>query len=416
VSRLHQGGNLEVSHNSRTPKLLALFLAVPIIGLVYASAILGRFARIFRPALTPVVGVSIISTTFAAQALRSEPAKRPARATVAIALAIALVAPAVSNVPVAAAADPQDVVVRLTMDTVGSAYVFGAEGPTKFDCSGLVYWVFKKAGELPRIGGSRMGARSYMRWFVARGRWSKDEADARPGDLVVWGDGHHIGVYIGPNRAVSALNPRLGVRVHDLKIPHAPTQFLLINWGRNDGGDNGGGDNGGGDNGGGDNGGGDNGGGGSDVTPTPAPDDGASSGNGASNGDTGFDPPAATPGPTDAPAPTPKPKPDTAQPPETVGGESVAVGQAITAGSVGTLPAATRANPRPSGANGVAIATVNLRELPDATSRILGWVGNGGYVTIVSTAFSPQGNLYYQVTTASGASGWVYSHWVLRTP
>jgi cell wall-associated NlpC family hydrolase len=395
-----------VSHNRRAPKLLALLLAVPIIGLVYAAAFFGRFARVFRPALTPVVGASIISTTFAAQALRSEPAKRPAPAVVAIALAIALVAPAVSNVPVAVAADPQDVVVRLTMDTVGSPYVFGAEGPTKFDCSGLVYWVFKQAGELPRIGGSRMGARSYMRWFVARGRWSKQEADARPGDLVVWGDGHHIGVYIGPNRAVSALNPKLGVRVHDLKIPKAPTQFLLINWGRNDGGDNGGGDNGGGDNGGG------------DAAPTPAPDDGTSTGNGASNGDTGFDPPAATPSPTDAPEPTqkPKPKPDTATPPETVGGESLAVGQAITAGSVGTLPAASRTNPQPSGSNGVAIATVNLRETPDATSRILGWVGSGGYVTIVSTAFSPQGNLYYQVTTASGASGWVYSHWVLRTP
>ena len=82
---------------------------------------------------------------------------------------------------------------------------------------------------------------------------------------------------------------------------------------------------------------------------------------------------------------------------------------------MGTLPSASRSNPQPSGSNGVAIATVNLRESPDATSRILGWVGSGGYVKIVATAFSPQGNLYYKVTTASGASGWVYSHWVLRT-
>jgi hypothetical protein len=303
-----------------------------------------------------------------------------------------------------AAADPQEAVVRLTMDTVGSDYVFGAEGPKKFDCSGLVYWVFKEAGELPRIGGARMGARSYMRWFVARGRWSKDESDAQPGDLVVWGDGHHIGVYIGPNRAVSALNPKLGVRVHDLKIPHAPTQYLLINWGHNDGG----GDNGGGDNGGGDNGGGGNGGGGNDATPTPNPDDDSSTGNGASNGDTGFDPPAETE------APTPKP---TDEPTAAAGDQGVTSGgQAITESSAGVLPPATRNNPQPSDSNGVAIATVNLRELPDATSRILGWVGSSGYVKIVGTAFSPQGSLYYKVTTASGASGWVYSRWVLRTP
>ena len=410
MSRLHEGGNLEVSHNRRAPKLLALFLAVPVVGLVYLAAFFGRFARIFRPALTPVVGVSIISNTFAAQALRTQPSKRPAPAIVAIALAIAVVAPAVSNVPVVVAADPQQAVVRLTMDTVGSPYVFGAEGPNKFDCSGLVYWVFKQAGELPRIGGARMGARSYVRWFVARGRWSKDESDARPGDLVAWEGGAHIGIYIGPNRVVSALNPKLGVRVHDLRIPHGPSHYLLINWGTNDGG---------GDNGGGDNGGGDNGGNEPTPAPTPTPDDGPSTGNGASNGDTGFDPPAATPRPTDAPTPNPTPEPTpkpTTAPPDPGGGEGVAAGQAVSVGTVGTLPAETRSNPQPEDSNGVAIATVNLRELPDATSRILGWVGSGGYVRIVGTAFSPEGNLYYKVTTASGTSGWVYSRWVLRTP
>jgi uncharacterized membrane protein YgcG len=412
-----------VSHNRRAPKPLALLLAVPVLGLVYLAAFFGRVARVFRPALTPVLGASIISKSFAAEALRHQPSKRPAPAMIVFALAIALIAPAVTKVPVVAAADPQSAVVALTMSTVGAPYVFGAEGPNKFDCSGLVYWVFKAAGELPRIGGSRMGATAYMRWFVARGRWSKNESDARPGDLVVWGDGHHIGVYIGPNRAVSALNPELGVRVHDLKIPHGPSQFLLINWGTNDGGgDNGGGDNGGGDNGGGDNGGGDNGGGDPTPAPTPAstPDDSSSTGNGASNGNTDFDPPAATPRPTEEPTPRPTPrptpKPTIAPDPDPGGGnEGVASGQAISESSVGTLPS-TRTNPQPVGSNGVSIATVNLRELPDATSRILGWVGSGGYVRIIDTAFSPQGNLYYKVTTASGASGWVYSHWVLRTP
>jgi cell wall-associated NlpC family hydrolase len=407
-----------VSYKRRAPKPLALLLAVPIVALVYLAAFLGRFARVFRPALTPLLGVSLIGKTYAAQALRNEPSKRPAPAIVAVALAIAVVAPAVTRVPVVAAADPQQAVVDLVKSYVGYPYVFGAEGPNKFDCSGLVYWVFKEAGELPRIGGSRMGATAYMRWFVARGRWSKDEADARPGDLVVWGNGHHIGFYIGPNRAISALNPNLGVRIHDLKIPHSPTQFLLINWGRNDGGgDNGGGDNGGGDNGGGNNGGGDNGGGnnggGNDATPSPTPDDGASAGNGASNGDTGFDPPAATPKPTDAPTPKPTAKPSA--PPDPGGGTTLGIGQAISESSVGTLPSTSRTNPQPEGSNGVAIATVNLREQPDATSRILGWVGSGGYVKIIGTAFSPQGNLYYKVSTASGASGWVYSHWVLRT-
>jgi hypothetical protein len=373
--------------------------------MAYMAAFAGGLAKVFRPSLTPLIGASVITGVYTGEAFKRPPKRHPIPAAVALGLAIALVAPAVSNVPVVAAQDPQDAVVALAYDQIGKDYVFGAEGPNKFDCSGLVYWLFKEIGELPRIGGARLGARSYMRWFVARGRWSKDESDARPGDLVVWKDGHHIGIYVGPNRAISALNPNLGVRLHDLRIPEGPSQFLLINWGANDGGGN---------NGGGNNGGGNNGGG--DATPTPTPDDGGSTGNGASDGNTGVDnPPTPEPTaePTAAPTRRPTPEPTDAPPPP---GQGIASGQAVSDGTVGTLEAATKSNPQPSGSNGVAIATVNLREAPDATSRILGWVGSSAYVKIAATAFSPEGNLYYKVTTASGASGWVYSRWVLRTP
>jgi len=399
-----------MSHNRRAPKLLAYLLAVPVFALVYVAAFTTRLAMALRPAMATLLGISVIGSTYASEAVRRAPAK-PIRAVAALSLAVVLVAPAVAQPPVAAAADPQQTVVDLTMSTIGADYRFGAEGPERFDCSGLIYWVFKEAGELPRIGGSRMGARSYVRWFVARGRFSTHEADARPGDLVAWHGGSHIGVYVGPNRVVSALNEKLGVRLHDLKIPDGPSHYLLVNWGTNDGG--GGGDNGGGGGGGG---GGDNGGGDNnpppEPTPTPAPDEGDSPGNGASNGNTDFVPPAnSDPEPTPTPVP-PTPKPPVVQPP-TDG--SVAAGQAITDSAVGALPA-TRTNSKPAGFNGVAIATVNLRESPDATSRILGWVGSGGFVRIVERAYSPQGNLYYRVQTASGATGWVYSRWVLNTP
>jgi cell wall-associated NlpC family hydrolase len=397
-----------MSHNRRAPKLLAYLLAVPVFALVYLAAFATRLATVLRPAAATLLGISVIGSTYAGEAVRRAPAK-PIRAVAALSLAVVLVAPAVTQPPVAAASNPQQAVVDLAMSTIGSDYRFGAEGPEKFDCSGLVYWAFKQAGELPRIGGYRMGATSYLRWFVARGRFSHDEADARPGDLVVWGDGHHIGIYIGPNRAVSALNPRLGVRLHDLKIPHRPSQYLLVNWGTNDGGGGGGGDNGGGGN---------NGGGNNpppEPTPAPTPDEGDSGGNGASNGSTDFAPPdngnaEPTPAPTEAPA---TPEPPVLQPPPDV---SVAAGHAISASAIGTLPTATRSNRPPAGFNGVAIATVNLRESPDVTSRILGWVGSGGFVRIIGKSYSPQGNLYYQVETPSGSSGWVYSRWVLNTP
>src|SRR5690348_5557013 len=169
---------ISVRDKRRAPNLFAYVLAVPVLVVAYIATFGGRIAKVFRPALTPLIGASVISSLYTGEAFKRPPKKHPMPAAIALGLAIALVAPAVTNVPVVAAQDPQDAVVALAYDQIGKDYVFGAEGPNKFDCSGLIYWLFKEIGELPRIGGSRMGARSYMRWFVARGRWSKDEADA----------------------------------------------------------------------------------------------------------------------------------------------------------------------------------------------------------------------------------------------
>src|SRR3990172_971458 len=142
-----------MSHNRRAPKLLAYLLAVPVFALVYVAAFTTRLAMALRPAMATLLGISVIGSTYASEAVRRAPAK-PTRAVAALSLAVVLVAPAVAQPPVAAAADPQQTVVDLTMSTIGADYRFGAEGPERFDCSGLIYWVFKEAGELPRIGGS----------------------------------------------------------------------------------------------------------------------------------------------------------------------------------------------------------------------------------------------------------------------
>jgi NlpC/P60 family len=58
----------------------------------------------------------------------------------------------------ASASDP----VGLAASLIGSPYVWGAEGPDAFDCSGLTQFVFQEFGiELPRraIGQSRIGDR-----------------------------------------------------------------------------------------------------------------------------------------------------------------------------------------------------------------------------------------------------------------
>ncbi|WP_328808582.1 C40 family peptidase [Nonomuraea montanisoli] len=86
-------------------------------------------------------------------------------------------------------------------------YVWGAEGPSSYDCSGLVMAAYQRVGiSLPHYTGSQ--------WTAGR-HISRDQL--RPGDLVFfYGDLHHVGIYIGGNMMVHA--PRTGdvVRVASL--------------------------------------------------------------------------------------------------------------------------------------------------------------------------------------------------------
>jgi cell wall-associated NlpC family hydrolase len=100
-------------------------------------------------------------------------------------------------------------------------YRASATGPASFDCSGLIWRVFKEAG----LGGkvTSQSARSIYLSYRARGLASRH--DPRIGDLVVWGNGSHIGVYIGNGRAISALIR--GVRVHRVRAMLTPFTAYL---------------------------------------------------------------------------------------------------------------------------------------------------------------------------------------------
>ena len=123
-----------------------------------------------------------------------------------------------------AAATPADRVVSIAVNQVGDPWVFGATGPSAFDCSGLVIYSFKQAGYGSRIGdGKYRTARSMYDWFRSRGLAST--SGGRRGDLVIYGGGSHMGIYMGDGKVVSALTS--GVRVHGLYAVTAPfTAFL----------------------------------------------------------------------------------------------------------------------------------------------------------------------------------------------
>ena len=112
-------------------------------------------------------------------------------------------------------------VLRLARQAIGHPFRMGTEGPKSFDCSGLVWSVYKRAGLVGRIGGARRGATGYLNWAKRQGFASRKNLQV--GDLIAWGDHgrvRHIGIYIGGNRAISALNPKLGVRNHPIRWIH----------------------------------------------------------------------------------------------------------------------------------------------------------------------------------------------------
>jgi hypothetical protein len=102
-------------------------------------------------------------------------------------------------------------IIQIAKTKVGDPWHYGATGPSAFDCSGLVIFAFKAAGDYAAIGsGNYRSARSLYDWFRSHGRASR--TNPKPGDLVVWGSGSHIGIYIGNGLAISTLSS--GVTVH----------------------------------------------------------------------------------------------------------------------------------------------------------------------------------------------------------
>ncbi len=122
-------------------------------------------------------------------------------------------------------------VITAAKQYLGVPYRLGSEGPDVFDCSGLVFRSFSDVGLVDRIGGARLRAAGYMRWFASRGQMTTDESQAQRGDLVVYHDGSHIGIYLGDDRVISALVNPFGVTVHSLHGVSLPvTGFLRPDW------------------------------------------------------------------------------------------------------------------------------------------------------------------------------------------
>jgi len=77
----------------------------------------------------------------------------------------------------------------------GDPYVWGAAGPSAFDCSGLVVWAYAQEGiTLPHFTGDQWNSGMHV-----------SRSDLEPGDLVFfYPDISHVGIYLGDGLMVDA--------------------------------------------------------------------------------------------------------------------------------------------------------------------------------------------------------------------
>lgn len=87
---------------------------------------------------------------------------------------------------------------------LGKAYVYGAEGPNTFDCSGLVYYSLRNAG----VKISRLSSRGY----AAVSSWDDVDSmdDLKRGDLIFFKSDtsstiSHVAIYLGDNQMIHAV-------------------------------------------------------------------------------------------------------------------------------------------------------------------------------------------------------------------
>jgi len=107
-------------------------------------------------------------------------------------------------------------VMKVAAKYVGVPYVFGGATPAGFDCSGYTRYVYAQFGiSLPHS-------------VSAQGRRGKliKTKDAQPGDLVIWNDGGHMGIYAGGWNMFHA--PQRGDSVKLAKIYEGPEAVHFV--------------------------------------------------------------------------------------------------------------------------------------------------------------------------------------------
>jgi cell wall-associated NlpC family hydrolase len=106
--------------------------------------------------------------------------------------------------------------VRLAWQQIGKPYVWGDEGPGRFDCPGLAWYSWQHAG----LDWPRMTAQAEYRWLAARHAAIPRSVTLKPGDLVFYDTDRafgHVAIVSAPGRMVEAYTHSLPIHQTTLR-------------------------------------------------------------------------------------------------------------------------------------------------------------------------------------------------------
>ena len=102
---------------------------------------------------------------------------------------------------------------------VGTPYRYGGTTPKGFDCSGLVYYSYRQAGQVvPRTSSAQFSAARRI-----------NLKDAQPGDLLFFASRKsvdHVAIYLGDNSFVHAPSSGKRVSVERMSKPYYRDHFV----------------------------------------------------------------------------------------------------------------------------------------------------------------------------------------------
>jgi cell wall-associated NlpC family hydrolase len=184
-------GGVDAVVSDTTAKSLGMPAANAIV-ISAPSAHLASLAQLIKKILPPGAGVEPLVTQVS----------RPSSAGIASSAAAAG-GPAMTTAQLTAA-------LRAAESRRGSPYVWGAAGPSSFDCSGLVQWSFAQAGvSMPRVAADQ-----------ARTGPAVPVSQLEPGDLLFYhtdptdpGYISHVAIYLGNGWMIQAPQPGQNVQV-----------------------------------------------------------------------------------------------------------------------------------------------------------------------------------------------------------